>query len=557
MDVLAAVRSYVTKAVKLAQGMKVLLLDDETTPIISLALSQSEILKEEVYLFEKINQDKREAMPHLQAICFFRPTEDTLEALKKELRNPKYGTYYLFFTNTVNENYLRQIAYADELEVIKEVHEFYADFYAVNPDTFHLNLTGPGVLDSNQPSWSSHLGRITDGLAACLLSLKIRPVVRAQRTSSLAIQVGQAIKSRIENSSTFHVGTKANAPLLLIMDRCEDPVTPLLTAWTYQAMLHQLLNMKNNRMDLSHVPSIRDELKQVVVSSTQDDFYKAHMYDDFGDLGVAIKDFVDRFQEETNSNSKLESIEDIKRFVEKYPDFRKTSGSVSKHVALMGELQRVTQSRKLLTVSPVEQELACHEDHSAAVEAVRELLNTPGGIDKGDALRVVLLYALRYASNTSNCMEEFVNILLRTYQIPDYHLVVIRLLREWCSPNKRSQGLDLLENQNWLSSMSSKMKRGLVGVSNIFTQHEPLLKKITTLLKEQKLDSQAYPYVVGQPPRNPPTEVIIFVVGGITYEEAAMVNALNKVDGFSYVLGGTGMVRPDEFLSDVLSLKRN
>ena len=30
MDVLAAVRSYVTKAVKLAQGMKVLLLDDET-----------------------------------------------------------------------------------------------------------------------------------------------------------------------------------------------------------------------------------------------------------------------------------------------------------------------------------------------------------------------------------------------------------------------------------------------------------------------------------------------------------------------------------------------
>lgn len=30
MDVLAAIRSYVTKAVKLAQGMKVLLLDDET-----------------------------------------------------------------------------------------------------------------------------------------------------------------------------------------------------------------------------------------------------------------------------------------------------------------------------------------------------------------------------------------------------------------------------------------------------------------------------------------------------------------------------------------------
>lgn len=30
MDVLTAIRAYVTKAVRLAQGMKVLLLDDET-----------------------------------------------------------------------------------------------------------------------------------------------------------------------------------------------------------------------------------------------------------------------------------------------------------------------------------------------------------------------------------------------------------------------------------------------------------------------------------------------------------------------------------------------
>ena len=33
MDVLAAIRGYVTKAVKLAQGMKVLLLDDETVRV--------------------------------------------------------------------------------------------------------------------------------------------------------------------------------------------------------------------------------------------------------------------------------------------------------------------------------------------------------------------------------------------------------------------------------------------------------------------------------------------------------------------------------------------
>ncbi len=30
-------------------------------------------------------------------------------------------------------------------------------------------------------------------------------------------------------------------PLLLILDRSDDPLTPLLNQWTYQAMVHELL----------------------------------------------------------------------------------------------------------------------------------------------------------------------------------------------------------------------------------------------------------------------------------------------------------------------------
>ncbi len=50
-------------------------------------------------------------------------------------------------------------------------------------------------------------------------------------------------------------------PLLLILDRRDDPVTPLLTQWTYQAMVHELLTIFNNRVDLRNVPGIREELK--------------------------------------------------------------------------------------------------------------------------------------------------------------------------------------------------------------------------------------------------------------------------------------------------------
>ena len=60
------------------------------------------------------------------------------------------------------------------------------------------------------------------------------------------------------------------APLLLILDRRNDPVTPLLSQWTYQAMVHELIGIQNGRVDLSQVPGIRPELR---VSLERDSLY--------------------------------------------------------------------------------------------------------------------------------------------------------------------------------------------------------------------------------------------------------------------------------------------
>lgn len=54
----------------------------------------------------------------------------------------------------------------------------------------------------------------------------------------------------------------------------------------------------------------------------------------------------------------INSITDMKRFVEEYPEFRKLGGNVSKHVALVGELSRLVGKEKLLEIGEVEQGLA-------------------------------------------------------------------------------------------------------------------------------------------------------------------------------------------------------
>jgi len=39
--------------------------------------------------------------------------------------------------------------------------------------------------------------------------------------------------------------------LLLVLDRRDDPITPLLNQWTYQAMLHELLGIRNGTVAAS------------------------------------------------------------------------------------------------------------------------------------------------------------------------------------------------------------------------------------------------------------------------------------------------------------------
>ncbi len=95
MDVLHAVRTYTTKMVSMPPAIKVLLLDTHTTPIVSMASTQSDLLTHQVYLTDRVDNTRRDRMPHLKCVCFVSPSEESLEALCHELNEPKYGEYYL------------------------------------------------------------------------------------------------------------------------------------------------------------------------------------------------------------------------------------------------------------------------------------------------------------------------------------------------------------------------------------------------------------------------------------------------------------------------------
>jgi len=326
MNAIQAIQDYITKMISNIPGSKVLLLDKETTGIVSMVYSQSQILQKEVYLFERLDIKNRELMAHLKAVCFLRPTQENLGHLEAELRDPKYGEYHIFFSNTVRNSYIDELAEADEHEVVQQLQEFYADYFAINPDTFMLNVEGPISID--QPDFKTLLDRTVDGISSCLLSLKKQPYIRYSAKSDMVQKVIAELQRRVSAEPGLYDFRKQDTPpLLLLLDRRDDPVTPLLTQWTYQAMVHELLGMSNNRVDLKNVPGVKKDMQEIVLSSEQDPWFKQTMYLNFGDLGEKIKELVDDYQQKTKSNQNIESIEDIKKFVDNYPEFKKLAGN--------------------------------------------------------------------------------------------------------------------------------------------------------------------------------------------------------------------------------------
>lgn len=170
-------------------------------------------------------------------------------------------------------------------------------------------------------------------------------------------------------------------------------------------------------------------LQHAVLAPDQDAFFKAHLYDNFGDLGAAVSSYVREYGASSGagtSGGKLDSIADMQRFVDMYPHTRALGANVAKHVALVGELARLVTKDHLFDVSELEQALASSTTgvgaaaHGADRRALGAIIAN-AEIQPQNKLRLAILYALRYERFQGNDIRGVIAD-LKSHDVPGHEV---------------------------------------------------------------------------------------------------------------------------------------
>ena len=86
------------------------------------------------------------------------------------------------------------------------------------------------------------------------MSMRILPQVRYISDSDACGEIARLVSNKMEDELMKKPSDypKDERAILIITERKEDVVTPLLTPWTYEAMLHELFGIYDNKVDIKN-----------------------------------------------------------------------------------------------------------------------------------------------------------------------------------------------------------------------------------------------------------------------------------------------------------------
>ena len=318
----------------------------------------------------------------------------------------------------------------------------------------------------------------------------------AKRVADLLSRMRQELLAGEDASEANRVGLSPSTTneSVIIIDREVDFVTPLLTQLTYEGLIDELFEIKNNqtKVDTSVVGAqaqssnaAAQTRKRTIQLDSSDKLYHQLRDANFAIVGSLLSKVARRLQQvqtDYESRQQTQTIAELKQFVSQLPTYQQEQASASVHSGLAEEIRNYTRTDQFTGLLQVQQNLAAGIDPSSQSEKIEEMVARATPIR--EVLRLLCLYSCISGGIRQREYDHFRRLILQGYGYQ--HMLTL---------NKLEKLQLLLPRSSPLAAMIPMTGgSGTGGTTTNYTYLRKQLRLVVDEVKEDDPNDVAYVY---------------------------------------------------------------
>ncbi|UMM22605.1 hypothetical protein L5515_003739 [Caenorhabditis briggsae] len=615
---------------------KILVLDKAAQDIISPLLPVKQLRDLGVTLHLLLGA-RREPLTDVPAVYFVSPTDENVDLMSEDLKKAMYDSFYCNFISPLARPRLESLASAavhgGAVAQVQKVVDQYLNFISLEDDLFvlrrynenstfsYFSMNSPGT---SEVTVNAMLDSVADGLFAVCATMGIVPIIRCPKGNAaemVAKRLDQKLRDNLRDSRNnlftmdgVRMGLlQTTRPLMVIGDRGADLATMLHHTWTYQALMHDVLELDQNRVTITN--SGKKKEYDMGTGGT-DKLWKNHKGSAFPAVAEAVQGDLDAYRSSEEEIKRLkqamgmsgesdaadeamttllaDTTAKLGSTVTSLPQLLEAKRLIDLHTNVATTLLDVIKERKLDVLFELEQKLL---QHSPLDQPVTQFLGSIS--NQEDVLRVLIIAFLCQETVNQKSYEEMMS-LLREKGIEESALKQVQKLKSISQLGSRLASSSHTEEHQGAGTKTIGMFNKLLnhgskfvmeGVKNLVPKahHLPLTKLVDTLntppssagisavginqmmggssqapdidetycFFDPKLMHQPTKETIALARQQAAQDIVLFVVGGGNYVEYQNLVDYGKSKNLMRVTYGcTELVNPTQFCDQLTRLGR-